>query len=280
MRSNSLYLFTHAVQRVGRATLVIATLTAALSCAEPAPEEVATDRPVGVKNSLDVERATYEIFSIEREVKFKGNPEYTLLRSNAVLTTFNSQSTRSQLEAVLRKAVEEVRRKAKGGDGVFEAVSVFLYQSEEHLLAGNPPLGLGEWWPKGHDLGPDNAANIQNRDSYVETIQIFQVPIETPSATEVPESLRRQIFAEIVKAQDRAHKEADELFPVAADQIPNEQLATYDWRNVLERNNEEYEKRRKIYKSELQSRYGVKQETLDDISREGLLEDWPLPPIQ
>ncbi len=90
------------------------------------------------------------------------------------------------------------------------------------------------------------------------------------------EAERRQIWRELIKAEDRAMKESRRIYPDLDPLDPGYSQSAY-----LERFQEQEALRTKLYKkykNELAEKYGLTQKQLDEIGMEAIEKDWPLPP--
>src|SRR5688572_25943221 len=163
-------------------------------------------------------------------------------------------------------------------DNALDGITAFLYQSAAHANGSNAALGRAEWWPKGHSFDPANAANIRNKASYVESIQVLSLPAPKRQASNrLPEFTRREIFNALVRAQDRATREAEARYPTDANKIPLEKIRTYDWKAALAANHEYEETLNTRYEKELLQKYKISQAELDAVRVEGVEQHWPLP---
>jgi hypothetical protein len=78
------------------------------------------------------------------------------------------------------------------------------------------------------------------------------------------ESERRQIWEEIIRAEDRADVEAIQIYP---------DMSPYDeWRGL-------FDELAFTYKSELAQKLGLSYEQLGEIGFEAIEKDWPFPPL-
>lgn len=75
---------------------------------------------------------------------------------------------------------------------------------------------------------------------------------------------RKQIFKDIVLAQDKARSEADKKYPV------DDYLTNY------ENNSNEYKRLTDIYEKEVLGKWGITNEQKSEISREAQVKFWPL----
>lgn len=78
------------------------------------------------------------------------------------------------------------------------------------------------------------------------------------------ESERRQIWEDIIRAEDRADVEALQIYP---------DMSPYDeWRGL-------FDELAYMYKSELAQKLGLSYEQLGEIAFEAIEKDWPFPPL-
>lgn len=206
-------------------------------------------------------------------------PQYVLFDVKAVLNEMSSELSEAKVRATLRALLNEVRSEARGRGEQIDGVSGFLYQSRDHITGGSAALGRAEWWPKGHSFNLDNSANIKNKATYVEEIDVFFLPKPAEKVVQrLSENQRRAIFTELVRAEDRASREAEAQYPTDASKIPINELRTYDFKTVMEKNIEAEKELRLNYRRELLQRHGLTEQELMDIKKEAFNERWPLPP--
>lgn len=206
-------------------------------------------------------------------------PQYVLFRVNAVVTDVSSELTEPKVRAALRALLNEVRERARRRGERIDGVSAFLYQSRDHINGGSSPLGRAEWWPKGHSFSPNNVANIKNKATYVEEIGVFHLPKPAKTAVQrLSEHQRRAIFAELVRAEDRAMREAEAQYPINTSNIPIDKLKTYDFKTAIEQNMKVEKELRAKYKREIMQRHKLTEQEIEDIKKEARIEQWPLPP--
>jgi len=82
------------------------------------------------------------------------------------------------------------------------------------------------------------------------------------------EAQRRDLFKEIVAAEDRAQAEADRLYPT--------DISNPNWESNLKTNIDTYNMLADQYRAEVRQRYGITEEEQSQITVEGLTEGWPL----
>ncbi|MEM6793108.1 MAG: hypothetical protein AAF725_03960 [Acidobacteriota bacterium] len=103
-------------------------------------------------------------------------------------------------------------------------------------------------------------------------------PEETPTGVQrLSEGQRRSIYGELVRAEDRATREAESKFPTDISRIPARKRKSYDLSAALWKNMEAEEKLRAEYIEELLKKYQLTEEELDEVKPEARQERWPLP---
>jgi hypothetical protein len=202
-------------------------------------------------------------------------PAYRLLSVEAAIADDEAELTKESLESTLRALLTGLKQEPD-----LDGVSVLLYRSVSHASGGNPALGRAEWWPRGHSFAPDNATNVQNKATYETTIDVWTVP-ETQSGAVVSrlsEATRREVFAALVRAQDRADHEAQKKHAVDESLLTS---APERYRqHVIDVTNAQYEESKKLaeqYESQVLEEFAITREELDAIRLEAHKEDWPLP---
>jgi hypothetical protein len=198
---------------------------------------------------------------------------FTLLVVNAALTDASTGLTKVNVDATLRNLLQTVRREVDGPDGI----TAFLYQSAEHANGANAALGRAEWWPQGHTFA--DAANVRNKATHVDSIDVFSIPDTTVAKTNsrLTENVMREIFTALVKSEDRGTREAEARYPTNANNIPDDKLSTYDWKTVLAKNAEYEDTLQQKYQRELLAKYKISEAELDAIRNEASAQQWPLP---
>ena len=127
----------------------------------------------------------------------------------AVLPNPEVELTKQKVEAVLHEILQSVRDAAQRRGDPVDGVSVELYLSTEHLKGAVGPFAQADWWPKGHSFSADNDINVVNKATHVETLSDFRLPEQvTPVLSRLTESTRRDIFTALIRAEDRANREA------------------------------------------------------------------------
>lgn len=205
-------------------------------------------------------------------------PQYVLFVVEAALNEGDSELSEPKVRATLRALLDEVRDEARRRGEQIDGVSAHLYLSRDHIAGDDMRLGTAEWWPKGHSFNPDNVANIKNKATYVEEIDVFSLPKPAETVVQrLSEDLRRTIFAELVRSQDRAMREAEAKYPTDGSNIPISELRTYDFDTAIRKKLEMMDELGPKYERELLQRHGITKQELDDISEEAMNKQWPLP---
>ena len=89
---------------------------------------------------------------------------------------------------------------------------------------------------------------------------------------------RRQIFYELVQAEDQAQEKVDLLFPTPdplSDNYSSEQMSSAITGNV-----NYFKEIVESFQQEVAERYGLTLEELNEIGNEGLMYDWPMPSLE
>jgi hypothetical protein len=88
---------------------------------------------------------------------------------------------------------------------------------------------------------------------------------------------RKQIFYEIVEAEDRAQLEAWEAYPTP-DPFSSD-YTTEKMEEALMNAFDYFDKYTELYRQEVAEKYNLSIEELKEISNEGVFNDWPFPPF-
>jgi hypothetical protein len=229
-------------------------------------------------SAQNVPLQSYEFSVVNTEPQRKGG-EYILLVANAIISppldSWEKEKTENTLHALLSRLRQEAERNGQAIDGV----SAYLYQSKAHITGGNGPIGMVEWWPKGHSFSPENDENIRDKTTFVESVKILLLPTNASKPLDkLSEAVRREIFTAIVAAEDRANREAEKKYPVDSINIPDEKLRDYDWKSAIEKNLRESESLVKKYKMDIARKHKITESELEQIGLEGLERQWPFPP--
>ena len=231
------------------------------------------------------ETLPFEIFEIKQQkkggtVRPLRPPRYVLLVVSAALDADPSKLTKQSVENTARRILQVVRQDSAKRGVRFDAISLLLYQSLAHGKRRQLPAAQAEWWPKGHSLGYDNAANINNKKTYVESVKIVTLPEEASDvADRVSDETRKAVWGDAFLADARAEKEASLKFPISQEGMSPQEIRNYDWKRAMKNWAKENERLRLKYKTEVIRKYGITEEELDRIVTEALTENW-LEPMQ
>lgn len=88
---------------------------------------------------------------------------------------------------------------------------------------------------------------------------------------------RKQIFYEIVEAEDRAQLEAWETYPTP-DPLSND-YTSEKMEEALINSFDYFDEYSELYRQEVAERYDLTIEELEEIGNEGIFSDWPFPPF-
>jgi len=137
------------------------------------------------------------------------------------------------------------------------AAYVYIYPTREHFASG-----MGQW------IGMVAKAASDEAPQY--TIREDRFPQNLPQDDVrfgKAESERRAIFAELVRAEDRAQREADRAYPPQRMKNRNN---VKDYAELLQRLTKEYT-------DEVLRKHNLSEEQAQAISVEGITENWPMP---
>ncbi|NCB20647.1 MAG: hypothetical protein EOM88_01830 [Clostridia bacterium] len=153
-----------------------------------------------------------------------------------------------------------------------DEIILWLYSDKDLIDSGAYDIGSVIFAPLG-DLGNVNSEIALNNDksSYKISYDIKSNLEEyLKSRNEQEEKFgfnveeRKQIFKDIVSAQDKARAEADKKYPV------DDYLTNY------ENNSNEYKRLADIYEKEVLEKWNISSEQKTEISREAQIKNWPL----
>lgn len=203
---------------------------------------------------------TYEV--VDRETY--DAPVKTQIGLHAVVS---GSITEPGLRQLLQKMYDEAgaARGFKYHGGKPTHVFIYLYTSHEHFRSGG-----AQWIAMLSKVGEDSQP-----ESRVKTELISQLTAKPEVKHGLSESKRKEIFTAIVRAEDRADKNAQRLYPLLDPLKPgySQAEATAQFRKQAEALNSLTEE----YKAEVARRYGITEEQLREICVEGLEKNWPMP---
>lgn len=171
------------------------------------------------------------------------------------------------LRQLLQKLYDKANatRDFKYNDGKPTHVFVYLYTSQDHFKSG-----MGQWIAMLSKVGEN--ARIETQ---VQTDLIAQLDAKPEVKHGLSESKRKEIFIEIVMAQDIANSDAKRMYP-----LPDPAKPGYSQTKAGEliiKQAEASNTFREIYELEVAKYYGITKEQLKDISIEGIKKNWPMP---
>ena len=178
-------------------------------------------------------------------------------------------------ENQVRPTIERMISDITSQDGDIDEISLLLY-SDKELVGEGYDVARATWAPDGK-LGNITSEIAENNDrsSYRITIQTrenLEEYLQQRSQSEEKfgflEEERRQIFKELVAAEDRARIEADQIYPIDAFS------PDYKRGNLVKNIDKERELSTK-YKAQVRTKYGITEGVESRITVEGLMESWP-----
>lgn len=179
-------------------------------------------------------------------------------------------------ENQVRPTIEKIIVDITSQDNDIDEISLLLY-SDRGLTNEGYDVAMATWAPNGKlgNITPE-IAQSNDRTNYKITTQIrsnleeyLQKRGQSEDKYGFTESERRQIFKEIVAAEDRARAEADELYTT------NIVDSDYKQEN-LEKNSNKSRELGEKYKSQVRAKYGITEDIENKIVAESFKESWPL----
>lgn len=144
------------------------------------------------------------------------------------------------------------------------SIYIYVFTSKERAESGR-----GQWiamLQKGyHDVKPEIS---------IKTWQIAQLSAKPEEKFGLSEDARKQIYSEIVKAEDRAVVEAERKYPLPDPLVMDPSQVVIVEKKQLERQAELRKALIEKYKNELAKKYGLTRQQLDEISIEGFIKGW------
>jgi hypothetical protein len=171
------------------------------------------------------------------------------------------------LKQLLQKLYDEANatRDFKYHEGKPTHVFIYLYTSQDHFKSG-----MGQWIAMLSKVGEDSQIQTQ-----VKTELIAQLDAKPEVKHGLSESKRKEIFRALVTAEDRAHADAQRMYPLPDPSKPGYSQAKAS--EQVKKQAQAVNTLREKYELEVAKRFGLTQEQLKDISIEGLMKDWPMP---
>lgn len=266
----------------------ILTLTF-ISCKEEKKEAETKNK---VTAELNVETADFEIVKIEDQSrKALGNKPLSQYQTSEIeklpinkKILYRIVLSKDVKENQVKPTVEKIITKLTSDDADIDEIILWLY-SDKEISNSAFDIGTAIWAPNGKLGNIDaNIAKNNNRDNYKIEYQIknnldqyLTQKSETGDKLGFTVEERKQIFKEIVKAEDKAN----EYERVEQEKILNK-VGTINDNNrekVKAEYNKIYDKTEKLmdeYKSAVLKKYNITTEQLKEISREGQDKYWPL----
>lgn len=130
--------------------------------------------------------------------------------------------------------------------------------------------GMGLWIAMLQKSYDDVKPTISIKES-----QITQLGAKPEEKFGLSEAKRKQIWYEIVKAEDRTTTEAEQKYPLSDPLKPGYSQSIA--RKQLEKQAELQDILNEKYENELAKKYGLTRKQLDEIAVEGLIKDWSFP---
>jgi len=147
-------------------------------------------------------------------------------------------------------------------------VYIYLFTSVEH--AEDATLWVAMLDKSYGDLQPNITVDEERLDLYTN-------PGEPEERLGLTESERRRVFADLIRAQDRARDESMARYPYLNLLSPSYSQAAA--LAQIERQTGEYRRLEAIYRTALAERHGLTLEELSAIVSEGISKQWPMPPL-
>jgi hypothetical protein len=146
-------------------------------------------------------------------------------------------------------------------------VYIYAYVSKDHYESGSQWIAMLD---KSYD---ETAPNIRINES-----QLLQINAKPEEKFGLSEEKRKEIFKEIVKAEDKSYYEAEKTYPSASiEDILSSKFSKSENQEQLRRQNEYQEVLYDKYKAILAKKYGLERKQMDEIMMEALTEDWAIP---
>jgi hypothetical protein len=226
----------------------------------PDPEASASNPPAVTRAYSDAPVPTYEI--VDRSTY--DAPIKTQVVLHAVASgTLTEVGLRQLLQGLYDECAATRGFQYNGGKPTH--VFIYLYTSQEHFRSHT-----GQWIAMLSKLGEDSRPETQ-----VRTELIAQLDAKSEVKHGLSESERKEIFAAVVMAEDRAEADAERMYPYM-DPLDPAYSQTSASRQIIKQGEVQNALTEK-YHAEVAARYGVTKEQLRDISLEGVKKNWPLP---
>lgn len=136
-------------------------------------------------------------------------------------------------------------------------VNIFLFQSKEHSQSG-----MAQWIGRIYKSKNDKSPNID-----IEEFKNDQTTISDAGLDKLSIVVRKEIWNEIVKAEDLSIQKADSKYPTSL-------------RKNLMLNSEYQMEIEKKLKNDIKLKFEINDSILQEIANEGLNKNWPFPPLK
>lgn len=227
---------------------------------QPKTTEIEESTQFNNYKGQEKEKSLFDISNESEAVKpvsiKEENLDYADIERRSYRVIVSVDTTDIQIKDTIRKITREKYEENPDIDGI----SIFVY------LEGMDPEGIayfrGEWCPDGKW---ENIQETTNRSNYKFSItQIAERPSEesTKEKFGLTGDVRRQIFYELIEAEDKAFFEAEEKYP-----------------GDFEKQAELRGKLDKKYELEVINKYAITKEIANSITSEGANNNWPMPPL-
>lgn len=203
-------------------------------------------------------------------------PKYTIFNEDIYDAPIKTQVTLNILvsgevsESGLRALLNQLYSSTKARKGFKyrdSPTNIYIYAFTTKERAES---GMGQWIAMLQKSYDDIKPTISINER-----QITQLGAKPEEKFGLSEAKRKQIWSEIVKAEDRATREAGQKYPLL-DPLKSGYSQSVA-RKQLEKQTELQETLNEKYKDELAKKYGLRRKQLDEIAIEGLTKDWPFP---
>ncbi|MBN2081452.1 hypothetical protein JW859_04500 [bacterium] len=181
-----------------------------------------------------------------------------------------------QIEPTVKALIDSALAK----DADIDEIVVFVYTVPD-LVGEAFDVAKAEWAPDGKwgSTTPE-IAESNDRGSYKLVLTICEdleeylvLRSEKVERFGFSTEERKQIFTELVLAEDRAAKEAEELYPI-------DPLDPDFSQDNLMKNIDKEDELCKVYTSQVYEQYGIDEDIADQISSEACEKRWPMPDIE
>lgn len=222
----------------------------------------------------------YSLYS--KEIGKKGGslnppikPKYRWLNAKIIIPSVREVSE-DKLKATLTSALSSLQKSDQP-----DAINIWVYQSPEHVLS-NISIASLDWWPKKHSLDPTNSKNIEDKSSYITKLDFTLPENVNPDKllTRIPEKTRQAIWNAVIKAEDRAEKEAEAKYPLKASQMSIEKIQKYDFDKASDLHYDMSDRLTKKYREIVFAEYKITKDEMSKITEEGLRKKWPMPSLR